>query len=137
MAMLHVAEKRAASLFRKLARVVDDDPPTRAMFESILKDEHYHVAYTGTLLQRWRKEGRGAEVGRALSQARGSRFLGAWKRFGARSGATFSRVVLGVLYFTLLLPFGLLARLVGPRAGWRDPLGPDRRSAFDRLRSTY
>jgi rubrerythrin len=142
-AMLHVAEKRAASLFRDLSKTPGLDSQTRAIFESILKDEHYHVAYTGTLLQKWKKDGRGQEVKRALSQARGNRFLGAWKRFGARSGAQFSRVVLGVLYFTILLPFGLVARASRREPGWReraDESGARKMSDArpgDRLRSTY
>jgi rubrerythrin len=65
-AMLHVAEKRAAKLFRTHQRYLAHDPETRAIFASILKDEHYHVAYTGSMLKKWKKQGRGAEVKRAL-----------------------------------------------------------------------
>ena len=134
-AMLHVAEKRAASLFRDLSREVDHDPETRAIFESILKDEHYHVAYTGTILQRWRKEGRGSEVKRALSLARGSRFFGAWKRLGARSASGLASVLLVLMYFTVLAPFGLLSRSKQPARGWAKPLAP--RADLAKLRSQY
>ena len=134
-AMLHVAEKRAAKLFRDHARYLAHDPETRAVFASILKDEHYHVAYTGTMLKKWKKEGRGAEVKRALSLAKGSRFLGAWKRLGARSGAGFSRAILFVMYFTVLAPFGILGRGKRPKAGWKEPLAD--RTALERLRSQY
>jgi rubrerythrin len=134
-AMLNVAEKRAAAMFRSNIRHLDQDDTTRAIFESILKDEHYHVAWTSTILKRWKKEGRGAEVKRALSMAKGSRFLGAWKRLGARSAAGFSRIGLVVIYFTIVLPFGLMARGKKPKAGWSTPLHA--RSPLDRLRSQY
>ncbi|MFN0009372.1 MAG: hypothetical protein ACKVXR_15820 [Planctomycetota bacterium] len=134
-AMLHVAEKRAAKLFRDHERYLTDDPETRAIFASILKDEHYHVAYTGTLLRKWKKEGRGMEVKRALSLARGSRFLGAWKRFGARSAAGLTRAILLVMYFTVLAPFGFLARGRTAKAGWKKPLAE--RAVLERLRSQY
>jgi hypothetical protein len=60
----------------------------------------------------------------------------AWLRIGALLGAVVSPVVLGTLYFVLLAPIGLLARLRGrdelrlkrPPAGslWRlrEPAGP-------------
>jgi len=134
-AMLNVAEKRAAVMFRSNIRHLSQDDSTRAIFESILKDEHYHVAWTSTVLKRWKSEGRGAEVKRALSMAKGSRFFGAWKRLGARSAAGFSRIVLVVLYFTLLLPFGLLVRGKKPKSGWSSPLAP--RADLARLRSQY
>lgn len=134
-AMLHVAEKRAAKLFRDHARYLADDPETRAIFASILKDEHYHVAYTGTLLKKWKKEGRGLEVKRALSLARGSRFFGAWKRLGARSGAALSRGILFLMYFTVLAPFGLIARGRTARGGLQKPL--HERADLARLRSQY
>ena len=97
-AMLNVAEKRAAAMFRSNIRHLSHDDATRAIFESILKDEHYHVAWTGTVLKRWKSEGRGPEVKRALSMAKGSRFFGAWKRLGARSAAGFSRVAASLTF---------------------------------------
>jgi len=134
-AMLHVAEKRAAKLFRTHQRYLAHDPETRAIFASILKDEHYHVAYTGSMLKKWKREGRGAEVKRALSLARGSRFFGAWKRVGARSAAGLSRAILAVMYFTVLLPIGVLARGRIRNGGWRKPLAD--RATLERLRSQY
>lgn len=120
-AMLHVAEQRAARLFRVHADLTRADAATHGIFESILRDEQYHVAWTRSMLDTWRGQGRGDEVKRALKDARASRLWGAWKRLGARSGATFGRVVLLVLYFTVLLPFGLLARAGRERGGWRAP----------------
>lgn len=123
-AFLHVAEKRADELFRRHARELDSDERTRAIFARIQKDESYHVAYTGTLLQRWKHAGRGAEVARALQAARGTEFLGAWKRLGARAASGFARALLYLSYFTWVVPFGLLARRARARAGWHTPRDP-------------
>lgn len=120
-AMLHVAERKAAELFSAYRDMNAGDPATRAVFEAILKDEKYHVAYTGTFLDKWRKLGRGAEVERALGAAAGSRWLGAWKRVGLRSAAGFSHAVLFALYWTVLAPFGLLARRRAAPRGWQAP----------------
>jgi len=109
-AQLHVAEKEAARLFSIHRDLNADDPQTAALFEAILKDEKYHVSWTGTVLEHWRKEGRASEVKQALNDAEGARFMGAWKRLGVRSAGSFGRAVMWVLYFTLLLPFGLFAR---------------------------
>jgi len=120
-AMLHVAELRAEVLFERHMRALGDDERTRAIFKEILLDERYHVAYTRTLLTRWERAGRGAEVKRALSSARGASFLGAWKRLGAHSATGFARVLLVLSYCTWVFPFGLLARNTRPRTGWRQP----------------
>jgi hypothetical protein len=118
-AMLHVAERNAAQLFAAHRDVLAPHSPTRALFEEILRDEKYHVAYTRTFLDKWRRQGRGAEVDRALGAARGARWLGAWKRFGLRSAAGFSRTVLLVLYWTLIAPFGLFSRRRPLPSGWQ------------------
>ena len=109
-AQLHVAEKEAARLFELHRDLNAADPQTAAIFDAILKDEKYHVSWTGTVLDRWRSEGRAGEVKEALNEAEGSRFMGAWKRLGVRSAGSFGRVVMWVFYFTVLLPFGLFAR---------------------------
>ena len=112
-AMVHVAEKRAAHIFARhlnAARAAQD-PQTAEIFASILRDEKYHVAWTGTILERWRREGRGAEVSRALRSAKRGRLLDRWRSLGLRSAAGFSFVLLVVVYWTLLAPFGLIARM--------------------------
>lgn len=121
--MLHVAEQRAAELFDRhhQAATRAGDARTAAIFEAILRDEKYHVAWTGKVLDRWRTEGRGAEVARGLSQAKRGRMLGSWRQLGLRSAAGFTQVLLMVLYWTLLAPFGLIAsRRFRPRAGWQE-----------------
>lgn len=120
-AMLHVAEQRAAEVFQIHHDLNDHDPETQALFKKILKDEHYHVSYTGRFLEKWREEGRGREVDEALSAAKSSRFIGAWKRLGVRSGANFSRVVMLLMYWTVIAPFGLLSRRSKTTAEWQAP----------------
>lgn len=115
LAMVNIAEQKAAKLFAMHHELTADDPELSEVFGSILKDEKYHVAYTERFLERWRKEGRGREVDEGLRAAKSSRFLGAWRRLGIRSGARFSQFLLLVLYWTLLLPFGLIARISKPR----------------------
>ncbi|GEM_PF-321092 len=117
-AMLHGAEVRAASLFAAHRDLTRDDPETCAVFEQILRDEQYHVAYTKAVLDRWAEEGRGREVAEARSAARGGRFWSGWKRAGIRSGASFSKFVLRIMYFTILLPFGLANKGSRSATGW-------------------
>ena len=140
-AMLHVAERKAADLFTMHRDLTRGDPPTCAIFEEILRDEHYHVAWTAAMLKRWRESGRESEVKGALKAARTSRFMGGWKRLGARSAAGFGRAVMMVAYLTLLAPFGLLARRRrAGETGWRgepprDGARADTREPLQRLRS--
>jgi hypothetical protein len=133
-ARLHVAEKEAARLFALHRDLNKDDPATAAIFESILKDETYHVSWTGGFLERWRKEGRRKEVKAALSEAKGSRLLGAWKRLGVRSAAGFGKLTMLAFYYTALAPFGLIARGKEPAGKWKDPRSG---AGTNELRSQY
>ena len=124
-AMLNVAEQKAASLFQLHHDLTQHDLGTRAVFAEILKDEKYHVSYTGKFLERWRSEGRGREVDEGLKAARSSRFMGAWKRLGLRCGAGLSRGLFRVMFWTVVVPFGLLAGRQHPAPGWHGPSGSD------------
>jgi hypothetical protein len=117
-AMLHVAEQRAAELFSTHRRLNAHDAPLAESFDEILRDEKYHVAYTARLLERWRAAGRSREVEAGLRAARTSRFLGAWRQLGLRSAAGFAHVLLFVLYWTLLAPFGWIARRARVLPAW-------------------
>jgi rubrerythrin len=123
-AMLHIAEKRAATVFEMHSSLNDHDPETKAVFDEILKDEKYHISYTGVFLDKWRAQGREREVDEGLSAAKSSRFLGAWKRLGVRSAGSFSRAVLFVMYWTVLAPFGLLSGRRKAAFDWQAPLEP-------------
>ena len=120
-AMLHVAESRAADLFAHHLQLVPDDPGTAQMFEDILKDEKYHMSYTLRFLERWEKEGRAGEVKRALRAARSSRALTSWKALGMRSASGFGRVTLWLSYWTFVAPFGLLAKRGARTTGFQEP----------------
>ncbi|MEM9383330.1 MAG: ferritin-like domain-containing protein [Planctomycetota bacterium] len=121
-AMLHVAESRAADLFaHHLDLVRGDDPATAALFEEILRDEKYHMAYTARFLERWEGEGRAGEVARALRSARSSRAMTSWRALGLRSAAGFGKALLWVAYWVLVTPFALLGRLRRPADGWQAP----------------
>ncbi len=133
-AMLHVAEKRAEKLFRLQCDVTRHDHRTNAVFREILRDEMYHVSYTKTALDQWRKRGRGKEVSEALSSANGNRFLGAWRRLGVRAAGGFGQLVLLIVYWTAVPPFGLIARCSRVAGGFREPLFTDGKC---RLRSQY
>ncbi len=120
-AMLHVAEKKAAALFVTCRDMNAHDAKTRAVFSEILKDEKYHVAYTGTCLDKWRSAGRASEVDAACTAAQERRLFAAWKRLGSRCAAELAYVVLCVVYFTLAAPFGVASHRRMSVVGWKRP----------------
>lgn len=124
-AMLHVAEKKAASLFEVQHELTGHLPDVQAAFRTILKDEQYHVSYTRSALERFREQGRGREVSRALKAASEARLLGSWKRLGARATGNLGRLLLFVAYFTVCAPFALASRRQTDDGGFRDPRVPD------------
>lgn len=137
-AMLHAAERRALKLYRSDQRLAGDDAETAAAFADVLSDEARHVAYTGELLQAWDAAGRGREVSAGRAAARGGRMWQGWKETGMRAGASFGRVVLAILYVTLLAPFGLAARRSRDPQGWQgESPAPTSGDAHDALRSQY
>jgi len=120
-AMVHVAETRAAALFTRCREETAHDAAMAALFDAILKDEAFHVAYTGACLEKWRAQGRAFEVERALRRARRGRRLHAWRRAGARAAAGLAHAALFVLYWTLLAPIAALSRAQRPPPGWQAP----------------
>src|SRR5207253_8005937 len=76
LAFLHVAEKSAAGRFRIYRELVDDDPPTRAIFEEILRDEVFHMNYTYTQLTRVSPQSYRWQVWRARASRLWKRYLG-------------------------------------------------------------
>jgi hypothetical protein len=115
LAFLHVAEKAAAGRFAVYRHVVEDDPATSAIFETILHDEVFHMNYTYTQLARIAPQ----TYRRQIWMARASRL---WKRYlslAARCAGAISTGLLTLQYFVLLPPFAWMAR----RAERREPLG--------------
>src|ERR1700704_948373 len=101
LAFLHVAEKAAAGRFKIYREVVDDDPPTRAIFEEILRDEVFHMNYTYTQLARISPRSYRWQIWRA----RGNRLWKRYLRVAAALANVFGTVMIGLLYFVVLPPF--------------------------------
>jgi hypothetical protein len=115
LAFLHVAEKAAAGRFAIYREVVGDDPPTRAIFEEILRDEVFHMNYTYTQLARVLP----TSYRRQVWQARASRLWKRYLRVAAAVAGVLGTAILTVMYFVLLAPFAWLAA----RAQSREPVG--------------
>jgi hypothetical protein len=131
LAFLHVAEKAAADRFAIYRDVVDDDPPTRAIFEEILRDEVFHMNYTYTQLARMSP----GSYKRQVWRARASRLWKRYLRAAAAVAGLFGALSLTIVYFIVLPPFAWLAR----RAEKREPLGwiPMSRDRRDSPNSQY
>src|SRR5262249_28466467 len=115
LAFLHVTEKAAAGRFTIYRDVVNDDPPTRAIFEEILREEVFHMNYTYTQLTRVSPDRYRQRVWRARASRLWKRYL----RLAAGLAGVFGAVMLGLQYFILLPPFAWFAK----RAARREPRG--------------
>jgi rubrerythrin len=132
-AFVHLAERRGERQFRALAAHFAGEPELADLFARIGRDERFHVAYSGALLRRWRRELRAREVRRALWRIRWERARDAWRRMGRVLGDGTSRLLLGLLYLVVLPVFALLARRQGgERTGWRRRALPDAADAAGR-----
>jgi hypothetical protein len=122
LAFLHVAEKAAAGRFAIYRDVVGDDPPTRAIFEEILRDEVFHMNYTHTQLARVLPR----SYRRQVWQARASRLWKRYLRVAAAIAGVLGTGILTILYFVLLAPFAWLAKRAErrERVGW-TPIAPE------------
>jgi hypothetical protein len=118
-AMLYVAELAAAEDFRVHRRVTARcDPQTSEVFRQILRDEEYHVAYTRDQLHKWEKQGRAAEVRRALRRMRWLRRKTELLHYSQRLGELMGTLMLTALYCTVFVPFGLAGRFSRRSTGW-------------------
>ena len=124
LAFLHVAEKAAAGRFAIYKDVVADDPPTREIFEEILRDEVFHMNYTYTQLARVAPQSYRRQVWRARASRLWKRYL----RLGAGVANVIGTGVLTIFYFVLLPPFAWFAKRAERREqpGWTPiPSGRD------------
>src|SRR5438094_3470867 len=123
LAFLHVAEKSAAGRFEIYRELVDDDPPTRAIFEQILRDEVFHMNYTYTQLARVSPRSYRWQIWRA----RGSRLWKRYLRVAAVVAGVMGSTMISLLYFIVLPPFACIAKRAERREhqGWR-PIARDR-----------
>lgn len=127
LAFVHLAETRAATRFAALRRRFADRPEIADLFDSVMKDERFHVAYSRRLLDELVASGKGAEVRRALFSVRVAGAWQAWRRAGRRLGDFVSRGILMLLYVSIVPLFALLQRVSGqPGRGWQKPANPAR-----------
>ena len=117
LAFLHVAEKSAAGRFEIYRQMVDDDPETRAIFETILRDEVFHMNYTYTQLTRVAPK----TYRRHVWHARARRLWNRYLRVAVAVANLFGTAILTIIYFVVLPPFAWLARRAERRevSGWR------------------
>jgi hypothetical protein len=115
LAFLHVAEKSAAGRFTIYRELVDDDPPTRAIFEEILRDEVFHMNYTYKQLTRIAPDGYKRHVWHARAKRVWNRYL----RVAAALAMVISNLMLTAMYFVLLPAFAWFAK----RSARREPTG--------------
>jgi hypothetical protein len=116
LAFLHLSEKAAASRFAVYRDVLEDDQPTREVFEEILHDETFHMNYTLVQLARVSPE----RHRRRLWRARLSRLWKGYLRVASTVAGVIGRLVLLIQYFIVLPPFAWLAKRAArrERPGW-------------------
>ena len=129
LAFLHLSEKTAASRFSVYRDVLQEDPPTRAIFEEILRDEVFHMNYTLTQLarvspqrHRWR-----------LWRERLTRLWKGYVRVAAALAGVIGAFILTIQYFLLLPPFAWLAKRAERKEhpGW-TPVAPKRNNSLQK-----
>jgi hypothetical protein len=131
LAFVHLSERCAARDFATYRDLLAADPPTRDVFEAILRDERHHMSYTLAQLKRIEPRRRGW----LLWRARLSRLWKGYLRIAGAVAGVMSRIILTALYFVLLPPFAWLAQRAERRepAGWR----PVRAQAAESMRRQY
>jgi hypothetical protein len=129
LAFLHLSEKSAATDFTSYRDVLHRDPPTRAVFEEVLRDEAYHMTYTFSQLVRVSPQ----RHRRLLWRARLSRLWKGYLRLAIALAGLISGLILTILYFTLLAPFAYLAKRAAGQepSGW-SPVSSERNASLDR-----
>jgi rubrerythrin len=115
LAFLHLSERAAALRFAVYREVLGGDPETRAVFESILRDEAFHMNYTRKQLERVSPRRHGAR----LWWARLHRLWKVYLRFAAAFASVMGGVILAVQYFVVLPVFALAAK----RQARKEPRG--------------
>jgi len=129
LAFLHLSEKAAAERFSVYPDVLEDDAPTRAIFEEILRDEVFHMNYTLTQLtrvspqkHRWR-----------LWRERLTRLWKGYLRIAAAVAGVMGAAMLTVQYFVLLPLFAFFVKRAERREprGWH-PVSPERNGSLQR-----
>jgi hypothetical protein len=116
LAFIHLSESAAARDFTLYRSVLDHDPPTRAVFDRILRDEEFHMRYSLAELDRI-APGRRRQL---IWKARFRRLWKAYLRLAMALAGAIAAILLAVQYYVLLPPFALLAKRAARREqpGW-------------------
>ena len=116
LAFLHLSERAAARQFATYRDAVGSDADTRKVFQTILRDEEFHMNYTRAELARVSPE----RQGRFIWRARLSRLWKAYLRFAVALAGLLGTVLLALQYFLLLPVFALVSKRAARRApqGW-------------------
>ena len=119
MAFVYVAEADAVEQFNVyLDRGLPDDA-TQAQLRAILKDEVFHVTYSRTEVDKYRKDGLPMDA--TMRKIRLRRVWERLLRFSRDFGSFTSGIWLSLLYFLVLGPFRLFGRLEA--GGWHPVEG--------------
>lgn len=110
LAFVWLHEKRGAEQFEVYARLLKNDPQSVAMFESIGKDEQFHISYTRRELDRLIHGGLHMEVRTAIRNVQLRRVTDAALRWSRSIGEVFASIWLFILFFIVLFPFSIAAR---------------------------
>ncbi|MGD0529293.1 MAG: ferritin-like domain-containing protein [Polyangiaceae bacterium] len=121
LAFLHLSERAAAMRFAVYREVLTKDRETREVFESILRDEAFHMNYTRKQLERVSPRRHGLR----LWTARLHRLWKVYLRFAAAFASVMGAVILTVQYFLVLPVFAWAAKRAGRREahGWTNAAG--------------
>jgi rubrerythrin len=116
LAFIHLSESAAARDFASYRSVLGHDPRTRAVFETILREEEFHMRYSRVELERVSGGNERAD----LWKARLRRVWKAYLRLAMGLANIISTVLLTLQYFILLPPFALFAKFAAVRdqPGW-------------------
>lgn len=122
LAFLHLSERAAARQFATYRDAVGKDADTRRVFQTILRDEEFHMNYTRAELARVSPD----RQGKLIWKARLSRLWKAYLRFAVALAGLLGTVLLALQYFVLLPLFALVSKRAARRApqGWVE-LAPE------------
>ena len=110
LAFIHIAEQRGLEQFTLYRERNLPDPETFEALGEIAKDENFHMTYSLAELKKYRAQGKGEEVDKALRSVHIQRWKEAWLRFGRGIGHFMSQFWLLLIYFLAVSPFSILAK---------------------------
>jgi len=115
LAFVWLQERQAGRQFGVYVKLLDDDPVSAALFESVKEDERFHTNYSRLELDRMSLAGQKDAVRRAIRNVRVRGITQAWLRFGRGLGELMAYLWV-ILLFLLLAPFALAGRFLEKRA---------------------